>query len=222
MPLLKSKTTDAAAVPTGVRTAKTPAKLRGRMPSKTTINFAEIGVKHTRWGLVILSLVLILAVAAAIGKFLVYDRLEAVSTAQAEAAEVHRQVVDCNARIQSYGELNDLYAHYTYSGLTVEERNRVDRLAAMELLERVVFPRTEVASWTLNGNCLTLTIEGKTLQEINLTVQKLLEDDLVSYCEVNNAGTQVKIARNGLKIGEEVVSSNIVIYLTNPKEVEGK
>lgn len=207
-----------APAPAGLRGAKSGGKTRGRMPSKTGINFAVLGVKRTRWGLVALAVVLILAAAFCIGKFLVYDRLMDVFDAQAEVASVQNELIATRERIQSYGELNDLYAHYTRSGMTSEERQRVSRVAVMDLLEQVVFPKTDVASWELIGNTLTLTIEGKTLQEINETVQRLLADDLVSYCEVNTADTARANVRDDLA-GPETVKANIVIYLHTPEEV---
>lgn len=189
-----------------------------RVPNKTTINFAEVGVKRVNWLVAVPAFVLILAAALAFSKFLVLDRLAAVAEAESEAAQVQHEVNQGYARIASYGELNDLYAHYTYSGMTEEETGRVDRVAVMDLLERVVFPRTSVEQWSLKSNELTLNIDGSTLQEINDTVQRLLAEDLVYFCTVNTAATDtsrtVEAAQNGDK-----VTANIVVYLTNPEEV---
>lgn len=201
--------------------AKNAGMLRGRMPTKTSINFAVIGVKKRRWWLVILSLVLILAAAAVIGKFLVYDRMVEVNDAQIKASEAQQALADCNARIQSYGELNELYAHYTWSGMTSEELQRVDRVEAMELLKRVVLPRVEIPSWNLKGNQLTMNIEGKTLQDINKTVQELQDDPLVNYCEVHTAETSGD-ARRTVKINADSVTANVVLYLKKTEEVAGK
>ena len=56
----------AGAAPDGVRAANAPKTTRGRMPSKTSINFATLGVKHTRWWAALLAVVLIAAAAAAV------------------------------------------------------------------------------------------------------------------------------------------------------------
>ena len=200
---------------------KRPATFHGRVPTKPDINFALVGVKKVRWWLALCVLVVILAAAAAIAKFLVLDRLAEVSAAEAEAAQVRSQLDACYERIGSYGELNDAYAHYTYSGMTEEELARVDRVAVMDLLERVVFPRTAANAWTLNGNRLTLSIEGDSLQDVNVTVQQLLADELVSYCEVNTAATDAKSAQN-LSGEPEKVTANIIVYLEKPEEAEQK
>ena len=214
MPILtNSRQADAA--PSGA--AKKPAAFRGRVPNKANINLALVGIKRTRWWLFALVLVLILAAAAAIGKFLVYDRLEAVSAAQAEVAQVRKQIDEYNAKIEAYGELNELFAHYTFSGMTAEEQNRVDRVAAMEMIQRVVMPRTDVSQWQISGNRLTMTVEGDTLQQINLTAQKLLEEEMVSYCEVNTATTDARTRL--LENSTERVAATIVVYLVKPEEV---
>ena len=190
----------------------------GRLPKKSTINFAQVGVKRFRWGVALPSLALVLVVAVLFGKFMVFDRLAAVTAAENEAAAVQAQIDASEANIEKYGKLNDVYAHYTYSGMTEEELNRVDRMQVLDLLERVVFPRTPAEQWQLNGNRLTLTIEGLTLQEINLTAQALLEDDLVSYCEVNTATTDPDSSRFAMEhLDPDKVSASIVVYLANPE-----
>lgn len=214
MPIL-TKPKQTQADPSGA--AKRSASTRGRVPTKTNINLAVVGVKHTRWWLVILVLALILLAAAAIGKFLVYDRLQEVSKAQAEAANVAREVEAYRAKIEEYGELNEVFAHYTYTGMTAEEHNRVDRLAVMDMIDTVVMPRTEVISWDLSGNRLLMTVQGDTLERINLTAQKLQENEMVNYCAVNTASTDAKRQNPG-----EKVAANIVVYLTKPEEVAEK
>ena len=218
MPIL-TKTASAGKAAPGA--PKRPATFHGRIPTKENINFAVVGVKRTRWWLVILVTVLILAAAAAIAKFLVLDRLAAVSAAESEAGQVRAQLNECYDRIAEYGELNEVYAHYTYSGMTEEELSRVDRAAVMDLLQRVVFPRTDVAAWDVSGNRLTMSIEGDTLQEINLTVQKLQEDPMVDYCEVNYATTDPRTRRD-VRTAEEKVTASVVVYLTKPEEVAEK
>ena len=195
--------------------------IRGRAPTKQNINLATVGMKRTRWWLVILALILIFAAAAAIGKFLVYDRLMEVSAAQSEAENVHIQLMDTYRRIESYGDLNDTFAHYTYSGFTAEELGRVDRVAVADILQRVVLTSGDVSRWELKGNVLTLTLEGNTLQSINLMAQRLLQEDIVSYCEVNTATTNSR-TRLIEELGGERVSANIVAYLMKPEEVTEK
>ena len=219
---LKTKQTDAAA--SGA--AKRPAT-RGRVPTKQNINLAMVGVKRTRWWLVFVVLIAILLVAAVVAKFLVLDRLAMVSAAQAEAEAVRAQIDAYNSKIEDYGELNDLYAHYTYSGMSEEERTRVQRVEVMDLMQRTVLQRTDVSHWELKGNQLTMTVEGNTLEDINATAQKLGDDPMVSYCQVNTAVSdftpkQAAPTENTeepeQEIVQEKVAATIVAYLATPEE----
>ena len=213
-----TKNSPTASAPVGVRTAQTSnPRVRGRMPAKETINFAQLSRKRTRWWIVLLTVVLILAVGGAIGKFLIYDRYQAVNAAESEAAAMHRALDECNARIDAYGELNDTYAHYTYTGMTEEELARVDRVDVLDLMQRVLFARTEVSSWSVRGNVLSLNIEGDTLQEINETVQQLMEEPLVNYCEVNTATTSAKW-NGSWRLESDKVTASVLVYLNKAEE----
>lgn len=196
-------------------------KRTGRIPTKQSINFALVGMKRTNWKLMGPILLVVALLAVAFVKFMVYDRLAAVARAEAEANMAERELAECNERIAQYGELNQIYAHYTYSGMTEEELALVDRIEAMDLLADVVLPRTRVNEWSLNGNRLTLNVEGNTLQSINDTAQALLSHKLVDYCEVNTATTDprtsygVNSSRNSTG-----VTASIVIHLVKQEEAK--
>ncbi len=162
-------------------------KMRGKLPTKRSINLATVDVKRINWWLAAPSLLIILAACAVFAKFAVADRFIAVSEARAEVARLQSELDEAVALKESFGDLNDRYAHYTYSGMTEEELGRVDRVEVMELLRRDVLPRTQVDSWSVNGNVLTLSVSGRTLQEINEMMQVLLVDDIVDYCTVSTA-----------------------------------
>ena len=214
---LKSKPKDGAAS----GTAKGPKAARGRIPNKQSINLATMGVKRTNWVLLILVLVLIIVAAAAAAKFLILDRIQQVEAAQAAAEDVQREIRLYNAKINSYGELNDVYPHYTFTSMTEEERLRVPRAEVMDLLQRTVILRTEVTHWDLKGNVLTVMVDGDTLEDINVTAQKLRDDPLVNYCQVNTAATSLAEDQEKDEI-PELVSATIVAYLNKPEEVAEK
>jgi hypothetical protein len=200
---------------------KAPKAARGRIPTKQNINLAMMGVKKTNWAGLIIALVLILAVALAGSKFLILDRLAEVEAAQNAAEDLRREISFHNARINSFGELNDVYAHYTYTGMTQEERVRVNRSEVMSLLQRTVILRTDVAKWDLKGNLLTVSVQGRTLEDINVTAQKLRDDPLVNYCQVNTAATVYTLEQNQ-DANPELVSATIIAYLNKPEEVAEK
>ncbi len=193
---------------------KTGQRVRrlGKLPSKTTINLATVGQKKVNYAVVIPTFIIAIAVIALASKFLVIDRLAEVSAAQAQAAALQKQLDEAYEELESYGDLNETYAHYTYSGFTEEELTRSSRVAVLQLIRSKVLPSVTLDSWALSGNELTLVISGDSLQKINLLAQELNDDELVSYCTVNTANTSDALLSSRL----EAVSARILVYL-NPK-----
>ena len=177
-------------------------KKRRDLPFKVSINLSAVNEKRINPMAAIPAIALILIGAALFGKFAVYDQLEKAAQARREVAQVKAQLEAGYAQVEEYGELNDVYAHYTTSGMTEEELTRTDRVAVMELLRRAVLPRTPLDSWSLSGNRLSLTISGATLEAVNQTVSAIREEPLVDYCNVSAAAT-----------GDGNVTANITIDL---------
>ncbi len=194
------------------KAAKRP-KVRGRLPDKRTINLATVNVKRIKWGVAVPSILLILLLSAAFGKFAVWDRIEAVTTAQREVAELQQRLDESYAAMEAYGEINDVYAHYTYSGMTDEERGRADRIAVMDMIQRAMLPGTTIDRWTVSGNQLVLDVSAGTLQEINLAVQRMLDESIVDYCTVSNAGTSDSRGSSAEAEEDATVSANVVVQL---------
>ena len=112
--------------------------------------------------------------------------------------------------------LAEEYAHYTYSGMTEEELNRVNRVDAIALINRIVLPKAVVNSWTIQGNEMSLIIGDNTLQNINLIVQALEKDELVDFCIVTNAATEETLRSSSLSGSTtERVTAKITVYLNS-------
>ena len=162
---------------------------KGSLPVKRVINLAEVDKKTIDLRIAIPAILLILAAAFLFGKFAVADRLIAVNRAEGEVAAAQRELDAAYQRLDSFGELTELYAHYTYSGMTDEEIHRTDRAEILNLLRNVVLPDVEVSAWNVKGNTLNITMTAGTLEEINHTVQKVNGNELVDFCTVSNAKT---------------------------------
>jgi len=204
---------------------------RSKLPVKRTINLAGIGEKPIKASVAIPAIILILIAAALLSKFFVYDRLAAMTAAQREARAVQSQLDDCYERMEDYGELSEVYAHYTYSGMTEDELSRADRVAVVTMIDEVVQPRAEINAWTLAGNQVSLTVTSKNLEEVNGLVNLLEQQKWVSYCTVSNAtATDVLLSTGGstgtADAGETEdaarvteVTSHITIFLKTQQEV---
>ena len=177
---------------------------RANLPFKISVNMARLHEKRVPIAAVLGIAAAAIVALGAFGKFGVYDLLQKAAAARLEVQTVQSQLDSGYAQIEQYGEINDLYAHYTTSGMTDAELKRPDRLQAMEMIQRVIMPRTPVDAWTLSGNQLSMSIIGSTLEAINETAKAIRAEDIVDRCDVNTAATS-----------SGSVTANIVIYLKN-------
>ena len=199
-----------------------PKKLRGRLPSKRTINLATVNVKRVNWLVAVPLIVLILAGAAALSQFAVVNRYAAIESEQRDVAQLQARLDEGYRALAAFGPLNERYAHYSYANMTAEEMARVDRVEAIRLLQRVVPVHIETDSWSLNENILMITIRAGQLQDVNELAQEMLKEDIVDYCAVRSAATieeQTAAAADGepaLKV--ERVMAVIAAVLKQPEQ----
>ncbi len=178
-----------AAIATSAETKGKQARIRGRLPDKKSINMALVGQKKTKISTAVLLIILILAAAAALAKFGVMDRLDAVNAAQLKVRNLRTELSDANAKLESFGELREKYAHYTQADMSKEELRRVERSDVVELLERVVLPVAALNEWSVNKNQLTFKVTMDTLQDTNLLIQSLNDEELVDFATMKSAVT---------------------------------
>jgi len=183
------------------------------LPDKKTINLALVGKKGIDLRIAIPAIILIIAAAVLISKFAVIDRFAKVTAAEREVAAIQKQIDDGYEQIAGYGELAELYAHYTYSDMTEEELNRADRVVAYDMLIRLVLPKATINSWSIKDNTMTVSLSGNTLQEINLIAQQLMEESNVDYCTVTAAATDYQRFDK-----TEYVNAQITVYLLSTSE----
>ncbi len=187
---------------------------RRSIPVKRSINLAATGEKAIDLRVAIPAIILIILGAILLSKFAVVDRLMAVSRAQDEVVALQAELDESYEALKGKEELTELYAHYTYSGMTQEEINRTDRVRVLQLLQKVVIPEAEVSNWSVSGNLLTLNLMRSSLQEVNLLVQQLNEHELVDYCTVTTAATS-RGENNALP---DAVQAQVLVYLTDTPE----
>ena len=220
--------------------AKGIGKGRGKIPAKRSINLAGAGEKPLNLKIGIPAIILILLAAFALGKFGVADRLTALYKAQGVVYSLQHELEDNYRKLEQYSELEEKYAHYTYSDMTEEELTRVDRTETVEMIERVVLPSAVLSGWSISGNQLSLTVSARTLQEINVIAQRLEDEDIVDYCQVTTAATDLKyeyyfdenghvIAAEDLDLESEEeleayhgVTAQVTAFLTQVEEEETK
>lgn len=188
---------------------------------KKQINLALAGQKKKHYFVAIPAIGVIVVVAGVIGKVAVADRLVKMSEAQSAASELQKQVDDITAYIDSFGDLQETYAHYTYQGLNADELSYLNRPEVLQLMKNVIFPKVTVRSWSVSGNQLTLPVTGENLSDINSLVQELEQVPIVDYCNVMTAVTDSNSTdENGNPVSSDTVTGQIIVYLLDPLYVE--
>lgn len=198
------------------KTKKSSEKAVRHLPFKKSLNVANIEQKKIDAKISIPAIVLVIVAAFALGKFGVADRLMKVSRAESEVAALEEELDASYAKLDSYGELNELYAHYTYSGMTKEEAKRPDRASAIEMIRRVIMPKGDVTNWTLSGDLLTVSFSCENLNTAKSIAQDLETDPHVNFCSVSTAATLDKNRRENEDNG---ITARLMIYLNPAEEV---
>lgn len=188
---------------------------------KKQINLALAGQQKKHYFVAIPAIGAIVVAAGVIGKVVVADRLVKMSEAQSAASELQKQVDDITAYIDSFGDLQETYAHYTYQGLNADELSYLNRPEVLQLMKNVIFPKVTVSSWSVSGNQLTLPVTGENLSDINSLVQELEQVPIVDYCNVMTAVTDSSSTdENGNPVSLDTVTGQIIVYLLDPLYVE--
>lgn len=112
--------------------------LRGKMPTKRSINLVLINKNKINPLMALLGIILILALAAVFSKYMVIDRLNAMSKAQGRVQRVQSELDSVMDKLDNIGDISETYAHYTLEGMTSAELGLVDRLAVLALVDSIL------------------------------------------------------------------------------------
>ncbi len=201
---------------------KAGSKKAVHLPTKQTINLAAQTAKPTKLRILIPVIVLLAVLVAVAGKFAVYDRIMQVLSAQSQVYQLRAELNVAYDRLANYDELSDIYAHYTYSGMSARELSRVDRTQVVALIQNVVIPEVIVDNWSVSENTLTMNVTGPSLQALNLLVQKLNAEDIVDFSTLRNAYSSEATYKSSSDTEAEMitrsdVTAQIVAYLAIPE-----
>ena len=128
----------AALLKKSAKGGKSGKGVHGRLPTKRSINLVLVDEKKINIPMTVLSIILIVGLAFLFGKYLVADRLIAVSEA---AAKVERLQADLDATMEllnGFGDVETTYAHYTMEGMNQAELDLVDRVQVLDLVTSIL------------------------------------------------------------------------------------
>lgn len=193
---------------------------RGRMPSKRSINFAEIGKQKSHYWSAIPVIAVVLVVAALVAKFGVLDRLKVVSDEEAKTAELQTQLNQAYEKVNSFGQLTEQYARLTYSGMTDAEVTLADRVEVLNLIDTVLMGKCTVKSWDLNGNELIIDVEteGNEFRHISMLSDALEQDPRVATSTVSTSSSYI-VSSSVEGVEDRYMTSGRIKVKLNKKEV---
>ena len=158
-----------------------------------------------------------LVILGLIGKFVVYDQFAELNRAIRRSNDLYVQVEEKNAIIRASGEMVAEYAHYTWDGMTEEEKARVKRSETTALIDFINKQGAKVEYYSLTGPMMTVNLSVNSLEAVSRLLEKINEQEIVESSSVVYAATKEK--------EEEVVTSagveaQINIYITSHENEE--
>ncbi len=170
---------------------KAPKKgIVGRMPVKRSINLVLVDENKINPVKAVLGVLLIAALALAFGKFLVADRLMAMSTATSRVNQLQQTLDDTLTAIEDFGEVEADYAHYTYDDMTDAEMGLVDRTEVVRLVSTIIKEQDNLFDMKVYAPRLDLLVEelaqgGNPYQSLSQFRQNVaaLGAEIVAYRE---------------------------------------
>ncbi len=158
-----------------------------------TGNAAEIrqvaGRSETNWFVAIPATIAILIAAGVISKFAVVDRFAALERANSEESTLAEQLLAHQEIIKNSEEITKEFYHYTWTGMTEEEKDRVSRLEVAELVDFIGNQGMEVKSFDLKDTTLSVNVTGDSLESISKLTELLNEQEIIESCSVISAKT---------------------------------
>lgn len=194
------------------KTPKKPRKARGknRLPEKRTMNLYYKPDRTTRPATVALYVLFALVCLLGLAKFLVYDVWMETNQARNSLASAQAELNGVMAELKDYNEVKERYQRYA---ATEEERELIDRMEILDLLDSAVGTSAEMQNISVSGNTVQLQFSGVTLAQTARIVRALEASPIVASTTVNTAAT----TRDGLAPDElddsGLVQANVLIYL---------
>ena len=179
------------------------------LPVKRTMNLYYKPDRTTKPATVALYVLFALTCLLGLGKLLVYDLwAETRSLEQARDRERIR-LESVMAELADYGQVQERYSRYS---ATEEERELIDRMKVLTLLDEAIGSTGQLSSVAVNGQVVQVQFSQVTLAQTAEIVRRLEESPIVERTTVNTAATTEEDG--------DLVSASILIQLQ--KEGEGE
>ena len=183
-------------------------------PLKTTINFVGVEKNESIHRKAIIGVIVIVILAACFSKFAVIDRYQRLWDANAQVMELQDEWNEGIRTIEESDELSDTYAHYTWDGISEEEKERPKRVDAANLVQYIGSMSMRVNNYTLSGRTLEVNITSDSLEQVSRLAMDVEKRSIVDSCSVQMAQRGGQYNQNA----QDGVEAQLTIYLKSVSE----
>lgn len=155
-------------------------------PVKRSMNLFYKPDRTTKPATIALYALFILVCLLGLGKFLVYDLWAETAQARRTLAAAEEERSGVMAQLADYSEVRERYNRYA---ATEEERELLDRMEILALLDEAVGATADMESISVSANTVQLQFSGVPLAETARIVKKLEASPLVASTTVSTAAT---------------------------------
>lgn len=160
---------------------------KNRYPVKEDLNLAQKERRSRDLGAVLPTAIVLAVLIGLFCKFLVIDRLSAVTAAEVRADQAEAQLAQLQERDKDYDQVLEKYQSYTLSQSVLA--GGADPMDCLALIQSELMDKSQVSAFTVSGDTITAQISGVTLNQISAIYSRLMAQELVSSVQVYTAST---------------------------------
>ncbi len=155
-------------------------------------------------------------VIAVVGKFVVFDQFALLAKEFGTSKQLSDQLEEKNNIIKESGNLVDEYSHYTWDGMTDEEKNRIKRTKTAQLVDFINSQGIDVENFSISGTVVVINIHAPSLESVSRLLETIKNQDIVESSSVAYAATKDRDIWDGtteIYTTNNGVEAQINIYL---------
>ena len=162
------------------------SKRKAAYPAKRSMNLFYKPDRTTKPATIALYVLFVLVCLLGLGKFLVYDVWVETTEAQRALTAAEEQLEGVLLELTDYSEVWERYSRYS---ATEEERDLIDRMEVLALLDEAVGTTAVMDAVSIGGSTVQLQFSGVTLAQTARIVSALEASPIVAFTTVNTAAT---------------------------------
>lgn len=162
------------------------SRRKAAYPAKRSMNLYYKPDRTTKPATIALYVLFVLVCLLGLSKFLVYDLWAETTQAQRTLAAAEDQLNSVMLELTDYSEVRERYQRYS---ATDEERELIDRMEVLALLDEAVGTTADMDSVSISGGAVQIQFYGVTLAQTAQIVRALEASPIVESTTVTTAST---------------------------------